>query len=231
MKRRKTIPSLGRLMVKDEKGTVIVMAVMVLAVVLMFSITAAIISTAESNMSGHAYQQAQAFYLAEGYNQFGLDSLKAILRVNLNPTIYELSNIKPPEAPEGYTLDAFSIKKVDSSAREITQGPYKNANAIIETYHVTSTVSRSEETTGIQQGVEHLAISVFDFYIIFNGDLELYYTQPMSFNGRIHCNGSIYVNTTRGMEFNGSVTAVDHIYHHIKGGVELLPAGYIDFMD
>jgi len=210
---------------------IMVMAVMVLTVVIFLAVTAAITSTAETRMSGHAYQQAQAFYVAEGFNHYGMDTLRTILRTNLTPTPEQLSAIAPPQAPAGFTRHGFAIQKVDSSTQQVGQGPFKDLDATVETYGVTSSASRSEETVTIQQGVELLSICIFDFFLFWNEDLEMYYNQPITFDGRIHSNGNIYLGTMRGMTFNSSVTAAGHIYHHAKGGGVISPPGSINIMD
>jgi hypothetical protein len=79
--------------------------------------------------------------------------------------------------------------------------------------------------------VEHLALSIFDFYVFFDQDIELYFKVPMTFDGRVHSNGNIYLGTTQGMTFNSSLTAAGHIYHYVKGGGVMTPPADIDIMD
>jgi Tfp pilus assembly protein PilX len=232
MKTQKKFQRVRKLLhIADDQGMVMVMAVMVLVVVIMLAVTAAITSTSESRISGIAYQQAQSFHMAEGYTQWGMDSLRTILRSNLYPTPQELSNIHAQAAPSGYALDAFGIQKVDSTTRRVTHGPFRDVDAVVETYAVRSSVSRSNETSTIQQDVEHLALSIFDFFVFFDQDVELYFKVPMTFDGRVHSNGNLYLGTTQGMTFNSSLTAAGHIYHHIKGGGVMSPPADINIMD
>ena len=217
---------------KNQEGMVMVMAVMMLTVVLLLAISAAITSTSETRLTGHDYQESQAFYLAEGYTNFGVDALNTTLHMNMDPTQAVLSRIQPPSVPSGYTLDNFSIQKVSGTrTRTISHGAFKGMDASTQSFMVTSEVSRSEESAIITQEVEHQSISAYEFYIFFDQDIELYFHRPMRFGGRVHSNGNIYLGTHQGMTFDGPVTAVGHIYHHQKGGGQMSPPGDINIID
>ncbi len=217
---------------KKEKGIVLVMAVMMLTMVIAFGVIVAIMSTAETRISGHAYQDSQAFYVAEGSVDYGIDALTDILAVNQDPTQQDLDNIQSPSIPSGYTLETFSVEKVGAPVqKEIAYGAFKGMDAEAQRYTVTAGVSRSNESSTIARTVELTSISGFEFYIFWYDDLELYAKKDMVFDGHVHSNGDIFIGTTKTLTFNGPVTAAGHIYHHAKGGGQVSPPGDIDIMD
>jgi hypothetical protein len=217
---------------KNEKGMVLVVATIMLTIVIAFGVIVAIMSTAETRISGHAYQDSQVFYVAEGAVDYGVNALTNILAYDQDPTQQLLDNIPLPGIPTGYALDDFSVDKLGAPIqKEITWGAFKGMDVEAQRYNITADVSRSNEQTTIARTVELTSMSGFEFYIFWYEDLELYPKFPMTFDGHVHSNGDIYMGTTLGMTFNGPITAAGHIYHHTKGGGVIAPPAAIDIMD
>ncbi|KPL05908.1 hypothetical protein AMJ86_10415 [bacterium SM23_57] len=216
----------------DEKGMIMVMAVMMLAVVLMLAITAAITSTAETRLAGRSYQSSQVFYMTEGIAEYAADRLNVLLENDLDPTQHTLDQIVPPSIPSEYTIDYSTIRKEGSFYEQtITTGDYIGLNAYIQKYHIEVQVSRSSETSCIQRTVEHQFIPLFQFGVFYEEDLEIFPGPRMIFSGRIHSNHDIYIGANTGIDINSCLTAVGQIYHWRKDETHVEPTGPVNIRD
>ncbi len=199
----------------SERGSALVIALFVLALVSAFVALALARSSAEAIAVGNETGEGRTFYAAQGSLEVMTRNFNKVFEVKLNPTTADLDSIRNAGVPAlpDYTFQ----QELDQTSNRVnvvlSGGPYSGLYAIRDTWRLRTTAT---DTRGIQvrltRNILNSRIPIFQFGVFFDDDLELYRPPRFSFGGRVHTNGNFFISPgTEGVYFNSRVTASGQI--------------------
>ncbi len=212
---------------RGEKGTAIVIALFVLALVSVFVALAISRSTAEAAATGNETAEARTFYAAQGSLETMTRNFNKVFEVKLNPTTTDLDRVRNGTVSGlgRYTFRQELEQLADETGRisiatTLSGGPYTGLIAIQDNWRLRTTATDQNGNTDnpaytqvqLSRSVLNNRIPIFQFGIFYNDDLELFRPPRFSFGGRVHSNGNFFVSPgTEGVYFDSRVTAADQI--------------------
>jgi hypothetical protein len=208
--------------------------VLIFSVVLsMMGLSIVVMATTESMISHNHRLKGEAFYAAEGGLEKQIADLVEISSDGSIPTQSELLSISqvPPDF-EGYTFEEYGVARDgDAYMSTITLGPYAGLYALVQPYHMVSSVIGPENArVFVERSSEHHLIPVFQFGVFYDRDLEILPGPVMRFGGRVHTNRDLYVGCNVDMYFDSFVTAAGSIVNDRKDQI-MEPEGDVWFQD
>lgn len=201
-----------------EKGMVLVAVVLIMSVLAMLGTTSLLLSTTGQKLSSNYRFNEEAIYIAQGGAEYGLNRLRAALKVSGGST----SSVIPP------TIAGFTFENTNSYltlSGSLTQksltGQFPGLTAYCQKYVITSSVLKSTTNSRATfvYDVEDQSIPLFQFGIFFHDDLEILPGVNMTFTGGpIHSNGSIYLfpSGTSTLSIDSVITSFNSIIHNRK---------------
>lgn len=203
----------------DEKGVILSVALLVLAVMTLMG-SAAIVSTRTGlKIASNWKTHTKAFYVAEAGLEKGMADLKSLLKASGVPTSAQLAALAPPViSTPGYAFNAFEVQQVNSSGIVLDSGTYQGLRAEATSYQIMAEVGGPGGTRSrLLQMVEYLEVPLFQFGVFYGKgiDLEIAPGPPMTFNGRVHSNSNIYIRNAS-LKFDSFVTTTGNVYRHLK---------------
>lgn len=199
----------------NEKGSAIVLALFVLALISVFVALAMSRSAAEASGVGNETAEGRTFYAAQGSLEMMTRNFNKVFETKLNPNTTDLNNIRTGVVPglTGYTF----VQELDqTSTRQnvvLTGGPYSGLHAIRDNWRLRTTAT---DSNGVQvqltRNLLNSRIPIFQFGIFNDDDLELYRPPRFSFGGRVHTNQNFYISPgAEGVYFDSKVTVSGHV--------------------
>jgi|CXWL01.1.fsa_nt_gi hypothetical protein len=198
-----------------ERGSAIVIALFVLALITVFVALALSRTSAEAAAVGNETAEARTFYATQGSLEMMTRNFNKVFETKLNPTTTDLNNIRNGTTP-GLTGYTFLQELDQTSARQnvvLTGGPYSGLYAIRDNWRLRST---GTDNVGVQvqltRNILNSRIPIFQFGIFYDDDLELFRPPRFSFGGRVHSNRHFFISPgAEGVYFNSKVTASGEI--------------------
>jgi len=194
------------------------------AIGLMAMVVAQVAST-EIAITANITASQQTFLPADGASQVLLRDLTDMSRtLGRFPTDFELATIVAPSF-NSVTLDQFTAF-ADGVVQQasLTEGLYIGLSAEIQPFRVIATTSKAgppaSRTTVEIQG-EFAAIPIFQFGVLYEGDLDVHNGPVMSIGGRVHSNANVYVDPSAEVSFASTLTARGDIYNYHESGYAL----------
>ena len=218
--------------IKEERGVILVIAVLVMAVLLILGLALLSTSGTEDAIATNYRYQTQAFYAAEAGIESALLDLNDLLAATDIPTDAELaalSNNPPTLSDVNYSFNTFQVSRVRSTppyhyTATVDGGAYDGMTAHVTDYVITvEVVGPGGSRTQLTQTLQKIEVPLFQFATFYGRgvDLEIYTgSQPMIVNGRVHANSDVYLAPCGGcsdtLSIDSEMTAVGDIYHHKK---------------
>ena len=203
---------------KREGGFVLVI-VMLMITGLLFLCFAAMQQTARtSDVVRRDYQQERVFHVADGGADAASAWLLTLMNVDQSPTQTTLDGFTAPSLT-GYTYRELSITKLPLVQNALVRrGALTDLHADIQPYEVRShaALSRGAVDQVIRVVLNNEAVSLYQFGIYYDGDLEIFPDFPLDYMGRIHSNGNIYIGSHNTLDLDARVSAAGHIYNTPK---------------
>ncbi|MGB7210053.1 MAG: hypothetical protein WBD27_15460 [Pyrinomonadaceae bacterium] len=205
-----------------QKGTAIVLALFVLALMSVFVALAVSRTTSEAVSVGNETSEARTLYAAQGSLETMTRNFNKVFETKLNPlpsdiTLVENGNIIPglSQALGGqYTFVNTADQTSVPGATVLSGGPYSGLYAIRDNWRLRTVATNQMDGTQIQltRSILNNRIPIFQFGIFYNDDLELFRPPRFSFGGRVHSNGNFFLSPgAEGIYFDSRVTASGHI--------------------
>ena len=195
----------------SERGSAIVIALFVLALVSVFAAMAMTRTAAEAAAVGNETAEARTFYAAQGSLESMTRNFNKLFGAKLSPTaadITKIENVMPPGLA-GYTF-AQTVGRTSASENVVlTGGPYSGLIALRDNWQlVTTTTDNQGVQVQLTRNVLNNRIPIFQFGIFYDDDLELFRPPLFSFGGRVHSNGNFFISPgSEGVYFDSRVTA------------------------
>lgn len=204
----------------NQKGTAIVIALFVLALVGVFVALALSRTSAEATAVGNETAEGRAVYAAQGSLETMTRNFNKIFEIKLNPvgtdiTAVEAAPVVGLSTSVGGQYNFFQevLQTSDSTPVVLTDKQFAGLYAIRDYWRLRTTSTGPDgEQVQLTRNILNNRIPIFQFGIFYNDDLELYRPPKFSFGGRVHTNGNFFVSSgTEGIYFDSKVTAVGHI--------------------
>lgn len=213
----------GRQADKGQKGSAIVIALFVLALLSIFVAMAVTRTTAETVAVGNETSEARAMYAAQGSLETMTRNFNKLFETKLNPLPGDITAVEGAAVPGlstgGPCPYTFNQTIVVTDAQTLPPtvlagGPYAGLFAIRDNYRLGTIATSQCDGTQIElaRNVLNNRIPIFQFGIFYNDDLELFRPPRFMFGGRVHSNGNFFLSPgAEGIYFDSRVTAVGHI--------------------
>jgi hypothetical protein len=216
---------------RDDRGVVMLIALLLMTGLIFVAGTTAIRSTRQSQVTAVELDNVRTFYASEGAVEWGAGQLKSMLDNVLDPTTGDLNTITAPTMP-GFTISNFQVQKVGTLTQElITSGDYTGLNGYVQRYVISARANSQRRSAQISREIQHQFIPLFQFGVFYEKDLEIIPGAAMTFVGPIHTNGNLYMAADGSIQCNSTVTAVGKYWHFRKDGAHPDPPGPVSVKD
>ncbi|HEY0049450.1 MAG TPA: pilus assembly PilX N-terminal domain-containing protein, partial [Pyrinomonadaceae bacterium] len=199
-----------------QKGSALVIAVFVLALISIF-VTLALTRTAiEAAAVGNETAEGRTFYAAQGSLELMTRNFNKTFEVKINPSDADLAAVKTALVPrlwEDYTFKPELDKTSNSMTVVLPGGEFAGLYAIRDNWRLRTTAT---DASGVQvqltRNILNNRIPIFQFGIFYDDDLELYRPPRFGFGGRVHSNHHFFISPgSEGVYFDSRVTAAGQI--------------------
>lgn len=210
--------------IKNEKGSVMLVALVVLVILTLLGIAAVFTSNTDVQIAGNYKSDVKSFYAAEAGISKGVSKLMAAYN---DPNLVEVepSSVTFVTQPDE-TYDAadssytFSIPGSKELARyRIRSGDWKRSGPYsVKEYFIQSAAadSSSKAWQALQQKVSVKRTTLFRYAVFYKDDLEIMPGPNMSLGGPIHTNKSLFLNAGSNLYLNSIITAAGYIFRGRK---------------
>lgn len=206
----------------NERGTAVVLALFVLALVGAFVALSLTRTSTEAAAVGNEAAEARTFYAAQGSLEMMTRNFNKIFERKLNPTAGDLATVRNGDlvpglstATGGQFTFVQSLDQTSVSASEtLSGGPYSGLYALRDNWRLRTTATDTVTRTQVEltRNILNNRIPIFQFGVFYEDDLELFRPPLFSFGGRVHSNRHFFVSPgSAGIYFDSRVTAHGHI--------------------
>jgi hypothetical protein len=202
--------------IKNEKGMVTFVAVMMMVMLTMIGIAAIKLANDEVSIAGNEMNETIAFYAAEA----GLEQAAAAVQSH-----YTSTGTAPTTLPSGSRIlngcAAAYTTSLDGGIqnRPLTEGTLAGLNAQIQDFEIRSTalsmIDKSQVT--LSEVFECALVPLFQFAVFYGNDLEIAPGADMTLIGRVHSNGNLWLQAGTNLYMDSYVTCSGDLRHGRKG--------------
>ncbi len=201
---------------KNQSGTAIIIALLVMALLLGFVALAISRTNSETIASANDASETRTFEAAHASLEVMTKNFDKIFDLKLNPNKHDLDHVVDQSPPE---FDGFDfnqeIKQTQNTKQVVMTGElFQGLNALRDEWQLTTTAT--ETNSGVQVALRRRffnnRIPIFQFGIFYDDDLEFHPGPRFDFGGRVHANGSMFMMAQTGLYFSSKVTANGHIF-------------------
>ena len=210
-----------------ERGTATLTAVMLMAMLALFTAASLSRVTTEAVVMGNDYSNTQSFYAAQASLELMSRNFNDVFNVRLSPNATDLANIRnnTPNIPNFQFVQ--NIEQTDVSAPKlIDEGAFAGLFSLRDPWKLdaVATYPNGAQVQLTRTFYNH-RIPIFQFGIFYNDDLEVHPGPPFAFGGRVHSNRHIFMMAgDGGLDFDSRVTAAGEIVYNaardgrVRGG-------------
>lgn len=212
----------------SEKGSAIVLALFVLALVGAFVAISLTRTSTEAAAMGNEASEGRTFYSSQGCLEMMTRNFNKIFETKLKPTqpdidrVLDAENFPGLSTTEGgqftFLPELDQTKETDgddwSYSSTIETGDFAGLYALRDNWRLRCTGTDTTTNTQVQltRNILNNRVPIFQFGIFYDDDLELYRPPLFSFGGRVHTNRHFFISPGADeVYFDSKVTAVGHI--------------------
>lgn len=201
----------------NQKGSAIVIALLVMVLLLGFVALALSRTNSETVATSNDASETRSFEAAHASLEIMTKNFDKIFDLKLNPNAADLDRVrqqKPPDFEDDFDFKQ-NIEQTEETKQVVMTGElYQGLNASRDEWQLTTTAT--EYASGVQVGLRRRffnnRIPIFQFGIFYDDDLEFHPGPRFDFGGRVHANGSMFLMAQTGLYFSSKVTANGHIF-------------------
>ncbi len=200
---------------ESQKGSAIVIALLIMVLLLGFVALAVTRTTNETIASSNDAAESRAFEAAHASLEVMTRNFNKIFDVKLNPDTADLTRIEGQIPPgfENYTFTQTVRITQDAQIVVQTGGEFQGLNSLRDEWQLDTIAT---DSNGVQVQLRRRffnnRIPIFQFGIFYDDDLEFHPGPRFDFGGRVHSNGSLFLMAGTGLYFSSKVTAVGEIF-------------------
>ncbi len=203
--------------IKNQNGSAIVIALLVMVLLLGFVALAISRTNSETIASANDASETRTFEAAHASLEVMTKNFDKIFDLKLNPTQSDLDRVKGQNPPD-FDIDYRFVQEIEQTQATkpvvMTGELFQGLNALRDEWQLTTTAT--EERSGVQVALRRRffnnRIPIFQFGIFYDDDLEFHPGPRFDFGGRVHANGSLFMMANTGLYFSSKVTANGHIF-------------------
>jgi hypothetical protein len=196
---------------KDQRGTATLTAVLILALLGVFTAAAMSRVTVGQAIMNNDLGNSKSFYAAQASLEQMTHNFDSIFTYHLYPTSTDISAVQNaiPSIPGYNFTQAVTAMPTPSPATVIiTSGPYGGLSALKDSWKLDATATAWNSTeVHLTREFNNFKIPIFQFGIFYNRDLAIHPGPVMWFSGRVHSNANLFVMSGGGITFTNRVTA------------------------
>jgi len=207
---------------RNQQGTVLLMILLALFAIGLMSMVVAQVATTEIAITANITASQQTFLPADGASQVLLRDLINMSRsLGRFPTDAELATINAPPY-NNVTLSQFTAF-ADGNVQQTTlaDGLHVGLSAEIQPFRVLATSERAgppASTTTVEIQGEFASIPIYQFGVLYEGDLDVHNGPPMTITGRVHSNSNVYLDPGNQLTLESTLTSYGGIYNVHESG-------------
>lgn len=197
----------------SERGAALAIAIIMVAILSVISLTALAFSSSEARIAGSDLQRTRTFYATSSSIEKMTNDFSDLFSKKMRPLPEDLSVIANNQ-PQALVDEGFSFKQKLEEDKErlaemqatqklasnvyprvnIPEGPFAGLYATIIPYKISSIGSYGATATEVklEREFNNYLVPLFQFGIFSNRDIEINPGVQMIFNGRIHSNENVF---------------------------------------
>lgn len=206
----------------SQKGSAIVLALFVLALVGAFVALALTRTSTEAAALGNETAEGRTFYAAQGSLEMMTRNFNKIFETRLNPTTADQDTVRDGNNVPGLATamggEFTFVQELDQTSASRTEtlsgGPFAGLYALRDNWRLRTTATDTRTNTQVEltRNILNNRVPIFQFGVFYEDDLELFRPPRFSFGGRVHSNRHFFISPgTEGVYFDSRVTAVGHV--------------------
>jgi Tfp pilus assembly protein PilX len=203
-----------------QRGSAIVIALFVLALISVFVALALSRSAAGAAAIGNETAESRSFYAAQGSLEMMTRNFNKQFEVNIHPSDTDFNTVRNAAVPGlstsnggNYTFYQEVLQTSNGTPVVLTGGPFSGLYAKRDTWRLRTTATNN---TGVQvqltRNILNNLVPIFQFGVFYDDNMEFHPGPLFDFGGRVHTNGSLFLQATTGLYFSSKVTAANFIY-------------------
>ncbi len=204
----------------DEKGSAMVIALLILTLVSAFVALAVTRTTNETIAVSNDAAESKSFAAAQGSLEVMTRNFDKIFDIKLSPSQNDLDHVAgltPPGFDETYDFEQTIRQTRATETVVMTGNLLQGLNALRDEWLIQSTAT--EKATGVQVALQRKfynnRVPMFQFGIFYDDDLEFHPGPRFDFGGRVHSNGNLFLMADTGLYFSSRVSAVGQVVSDI----------------
>ncbi|MGH9948548.1 MAG: hypothetical protein ACRD6X_15325, partial [Pyrinomonadaceae bacterium] len=210
----------------SQRGSALVIALFILALIGTFVALALTRSSSEAAAVGNEAAEGRAVYAAQGSLEVMTRNFNKLFEVELNPGPADITTVQTAIVPGldnrvGGQYNFFQEviqtdenRPTSEKTINLTQGPFAGLVSIQDNWRLRTTATDPGGTqVQLTRNILNNRIPIFQFGIFYDDDLEFHPGPRFDFGGRVHSNGSLFLmGGAAGVNFSSKVTAVQHVF-------------------
>lgn len=204
-----------------ERGSAMVIALLVMALLLAFVALAVSRTTNETIAASNDTAETKAFEAAHASLEVMTRNFNKIFEEKLVPDPSDLTRVRsqdPPGFDAQYDFVQDIRQTADTQVKVITGERFQGLNSLRDEWQLDTIAT--DKTNGVQVALRRKflndRIPIFQFGIFYDDDLEFHPGPRFDFGGRVHSNGSLFLAADTGLYFSSKVTAAKHVYSDVQ---------------
>jgi len=202
---------------KQEDGTAIVIALLILTLLTAFVALAVTRTTSETVATSNDAAESRAFSAAQGSLEIMTRNFDKIFEEKLSPApadLLHVESLKPPGFDADYDFEQ-NIRQTEATKTVVMSGQLlQGLNALRDEWEVNTTAT--DKTNGVQVALRRKfynnRVPIFQFGIFYDDDLEFHPGPRFDFGGRVHSNDNLFLTAGTGLYFSSRVSAVGQVF-------------------
>ena len=194
----------------NEKGSAIVIALMVLTLLLAFVALSLSRTATEATIANNDSLDTKTFNAAQAGLEDATRSFANKVEIRLTPSAQDLIDIQNAPVPDFSSRYNFTknIRQTRDSFPYILQaGDFQGLYSLRDEWEID--VTAEEINSGVQSRLRRQffndRIPIFQFGAFYNDDLELNRPPLFVFGGRVHTNGNLFISATPKQDYNAGI--------------------------
>ena len=201
---------------KNEDGSAIVIALLILTLISAFVALAVTRTSNETIAASNDAAESRAFSAAQGSLEVMTRNFDKVFEEKLSPAptdLLHIESLKPPGFEDGYEFEQH-IRQTEAPKTVVMSGQLlQGLNALRDEWQIESTAT--DKSNGVQVALRRKfynnRVPIFQFGIFYEDDLEFHPGPRFDFGGRVHSNGNMFMMAGTGLYFSSRVTAVGQV--------------------
>src|ERR1044071_2164590 len=202
----------------DERGSAALTAILILALLAVFTAATMERVTTEATVMGNDYANTKAFYAAQASLELMSRNFNKVFDTQLRPSSADLTRIMNTKPDiDGFDFVQTITQSSSGDTKPIDDGPFSGLISLRTPYRLdaVATYPNGSQVQLTRTFYNH-QIPIFQFGIFYNDDMEFHPGPRFDFGGRVHSNGNLFMMSGNDLYFRSRVTAVGEVVRWVS---------------